>query len=431
MNESINFVEEVFNSNSEFELPEWEDQEIGRRSQGRSSGIRQRTGRSRVPSLRLNRAGIVLKRPQPRRRPAVRTRPYACTCPAHDCPQHGSEYVRWIQSSLNRIVGLNLPVNGIMDAATRSALRRFQEQQGLPVDGIAGPETRQALGGVKDQQPFQDELDHTGLFESDKNELEIIGTDDRVLVTDTQMAPFRYICGIEYEFGGKTGIKARGTAFLVGPSTAVTAGHIVNKLKPENMRLIPARNGSQEPFGSSRAVRFILAPGYREGTATDYAVIHLANPIGNQAGFWSRTHQRWPGDSRGTSFLDLSQLNPERVKVNLSGYPRDLPATQTLRCRPASARPGSCSINKRALQNRLCGSYQYRTYDQPTQRAGGLLRYLNDTCAGHSGSPVWVARSPDMGGRVLVGIHILGSSRSNAAVLLNPAVQRFIADNTR
>ena len=34
-----------------------------------------------------------------------------------------------------------------------------------------------------------------------------------------------------------------------------------------------------------------------------------------------------------------------------------------------------------------------------------MLTYLNDTCPGHSGSPVWVRRHPSMGGRVLVGVH--------------------------
>ena len=57
----------------------------------------------------------------------------------------GSEHVRWVQSSLNQILGLRLPVDGIMDAATRSAVRSFQQREGLPVDGIVGPDTERAL----------------------------------------------------------------------------------------------------------------------------------------------------------------------------------------------------------------------------------------------------------------------------------------------
>lgn len=66
--------------------------------------------------------------------------PASCTCPVH-----GTEFVRWVQSALNNVLGLRLAVDGIRNAATRSALRRFQEQQSLPVDGIAGPETKEAL----------------------------------------------------------------------------------------------------------------------------------------------------------------------------------------------------------------------------------------------------------------------------------------------
>ncbi|MGH9841168.1 MAG: peptidoglycan-binding domain-containing protein, partial [Blastocatellia bacterium] len=57
----------------------------------------------------------------------------------------GSEYVRWVQDSLNRILGLQLPVDGIMGPETRSAIRSFQARERLPVTGIAGPDTERAL----------------------------------------------------------------------------------------------------------------------------------------------------------------------------------------------------------------------------------------------------------------------------------------------
>ena len=45
-----------------------------------------------------------------------------------------------------------MPINGVMNRATRDGLRRFQAQEGLPVDGIAGPETEQALIAAKVQR---------------------------------------------------------------------------------------------------------------------------------------------------------------------------------------------------------------------------------------------------------------------------------------
>jgi hypothetical protein len=55
------------------------------------------------------------------------------------------DYVRWVQQSLNRIMGLWLAMDGMMGPAIRSAIRSFQKQQGLPVNGIVGPETERAL----------------------------------------------------------------------------------------------------------------------------------------------------------------------------------------------------------------------------------------------------------------------------------------------
>jgi len=57
----------------------------------------------------------------------------------------GSEYMRWVQSALNDVLGLRLPLHGIADSATRSAIRSFQQREGLPVDGVVGPDTERAL----------------------------------------------------------------------------------------------------------------------------------------------------------------------------------------------------------------------------------------------------------------------------------------------
>ena len=53
--------------------------------------------------------------------------------------------VRWVQNSLNRILGLRLSVDGIAGPATRSAIRTFQQKQGLTVDGVVGPKTQAAM----------------------------------------------------------------------------------------------------------------------------------------------------------------------------------------------------------------------------------------------------------------------------------------------
>jgi hypothetical protein len=55
------------------------------------------------------------------------------------------EYARWVQVSLNKALNLNLQTNGMMDAATRYAIRSFQRREGLPVTGVVGPDTERAL----------------------------------------------------------------------------------------------------------------------------------------------------------------------------------------------------------------------------------------------------------------------------------------------
>ena len=55
------------------------------------------------------------------------------------------DYSRWIQSSLNKIMGLRLAVDGVIGPQTRSGIRSFQQKYGLTVDGIVGPQTEGAL----------------------------------------------------------------------------------------------------------------------------------------------------------------------------------------------------------------------------------------------------------------------------------------------
>ncbi|MCE7987629.1 MAG: hypothetical protein DYG89_41220 [Caldilinea sp. CFX5] len=108
----------------EFTGQEWED-EASRRGR-----LHRRVARPRVVARRW-----------------WRPRPWLVRTPG------GSEYVRWLQSALNQIMDLSLPVDGVMDSAVRSALRSFQQQQGLPVDGIVGPDTERALLAARAGQP--------------------------------------------------------------------------------------------------------------------------------------------------------------------------------------------------------------------------------------------------------------------------------------
>lgn len=53
--------------------------------------------------------------------------------------------IRWLQSSLNKLDGATLELDGKYGKHTREALMRYQQSRGLVVDGIAGTATRQAI----------------------------------------------------------------------------------------------------------------------------------------------------------------------------------------------------------------------------------------------------------------------------------------------
>jgi peptidoglycan hydrolase-like protein with peptidoglycan-binding domain len=54
-------------------------------------------------------------------------------------------YIKWVQRSLNQILGTRLDVDGVMGRRTRNVIRSFQRQAGLGVDGVLGLQTEDAL----------------------------------------------------------------------------------------------------------------------------------------------------------------------------------------------------------------------------------------------------------------------------------------------
>src|SRR5215213_1347675 len=67
----------------------------------------------------------------------------------------GPAYTRWVQQSLNRLLGLRLNENGYTDRNTIDAIRSFQAKKGLKPDASVGPITRQALLAAGASQPPQ------------------------------------------------------------------------------------------------------------------------------------------------------------------------------------------------------------------------------------------------------------------------------------
>ena len=64
-------------------------------------------------------------------------------------------YAKWVQQSLNKVMGLRLAVDGDIGRMTKSAIRDFQRRAGLTVDGIVGANTERALIAAGAGQPPQ------------------------------------------------------------------------------------------------------------------------------------------------------------------------------------------------------------------------------------------------------------------------------------
>ncbi len=65
-------------------------------------------------------------------------------------PASSNSYNKWIQTSLNRLMGCGLAVDGIIGPLTRACTKRFQEMWGISPTGSVDTETdyymRSALG---------------------------------------------------------------------------------------------------------------------------------------------------------------------------------------------------------------------------------------------------------------------------------------------
>lgn len=252
----------------------------------------------------------------------------------------------------------------------------------------------------------------------------VIGRDTRKRMTTTTKPPFSYICQIRLQLRGVWFV---GTGVKIGPRTVLTAGHNVwddvsNKMvNPTTISVSPGRNGSKTPLGTFGVEKIIMSEsGFKNdfiATAKDYAILKLKDggkpAVKKQIegiGCWGEPASK--RDPVGTSILPKSLPAALGVlTVNLCGYPTD---------------------------RHWNGNFQVLAYNKTVRidKTSGLLHYENDTYSGHSGSPVWVRRSPDRGGRVLVGIHIRVGDRSKAGkplttagVFINDAVRKFISDN--
>jgi V8-like Glu-specific endopeptidase len=209
----------------------------------------------------------------------------------------------------------------------------------------------------------------------------VIGTDERVRILDTDLAPWRMIAALRMR--GPSGAGAIGTGWLIGPRTVLTAGHCVYSTHffggwATSIEVIPGLRGAGadpdlRPYGSVTGDRFSSVDRWtqHEDADFDYGCIHLDQPLGDTVG--------WFG---------LAAMAPEQLsgfKVNVAGYPAD----------------------------RGAGNELYHAAARVLSVTERRVFYDVDTFGGQSGAPVWIHET-EGSPPVAVGIHAYGTGGTPA-----------------
>lgn len=250
------------------------------------------------------------------------------------------------------------------------------EARNAPDAWFALPDSDPMMGALLQQPDAQ-----TIMLES------VIGFDDRTRVLDILSYPWRCICALIIT--SADGSSWRGTGWVTGRRSIVTAGHCVHMSNRggwvDNIVVIPGADGPSRPFGSAVTTDFRSVAGWVEDRDLDfdYGAIILANDLSLE-----------PLGRFGFAAMPPDQL-PGRM-TNIAGYPGDKPAsTLWYHARPV----------REVIENRIT--------------------YMIDTAGGQSGAPVWLSEGGD---RIVTGVHTVGRPTYNSATLITPDAYHNIAN---
>jgi V8-like Glu-specific endopeptidase len=236
---------------------------------------------------------------------------------------------------------------------------------------------------------------------------DVIGIDDRVLVSDTSATPWRCICHLEITYN--TGQVGFGTGWFAGERTVITAAHCLYHRSPvryaTQVRVIPGRNGTLAPYGYVVASEFTwnkkweTSPTDIEAAPYDYGAIFINEkindaPFGERIGYFGM--RSYDADAK-KRLLDMAI-------VNNAGYPHE-----------AMKRYGTMWFN--------AGRVHVNNTPSSDER---FLDYMVDTTGGDSGSPVFVLDST-RNQRYVVAIHTTGNF-VNRGVRITAEVYATILD---
>jgi V8-like Glu-specific endopeptidase len=270
---------------------------------------------------------------------------------------------------------------------------------------------------------------------SSAGEFEIFPPDDRRLVRNTLLAPYRFVCCLEIAFVNPLNdqtLPLRGTGTLVSDRHVLTAAHVVfedfspqrphfpvSYLRAQDIRVAPGRNDRVLPFPFTGATNVRVAPGW-QSTANrqaalgnkshlvadpqaDFALLTLANPLGalgtavtemapgtGPLGYWGH-----PQRGQGTRIRPIELKWLRNQPVNTVGYPVD-------KCRTRPSVGSATAAEIAACQHTIPdqpefhdqGSTQWvstgRVVNPAPADMPGMITYMANMQQGQSGGPVWL-----------------------------------------
>ncbi|EOH55520.1 trypsin-like serine peptidase [Enterococcus faecium] len=210
----------------------------------------------------------------------------------------------------------------------------------------------------------------------------IIGTDERIQITDTKAEPYNSMVFVAADGNA-------GSGAVIGKNTVLTAAHVVRKIlentNKDSIYVIPGRNGSKLPYGKFKIKSVYIPQSYIDHASgdTDIAVITV-DTLNNKS----------IGEVVPVLPIKLSNSVENGVSLATTGFPGD-----------------KTWGTMWTAQGKVTGQTNTRVY------------YDMDTKGGQSGSPVYNEKNE------IIAVHTTGGSKNNFGTKINDEYYQFILDH--